>query len=98
MHGPAILVLERGDDLACSRVDDFARGRIGERTIDAESNPARLVADPNAGDLPGRHRRGVEDMEAPIERVAKPKFSPIRRQADAMARATMHRYRPFLKS
>ena len=49
------------------------------------------------GHLPGGICRGIEDMHAPIERVAEPQLSPIRRQADAVARATVHFHRPLLE-
>ena len=58
--------------LVHSDVDDITSGRIRQRAIDAEGDPAGLVAQRNALQLFGRHNRGIKYMNAAIEGVIDP--------------------------
>src|SRR6185295_13815606 len=96
LHGPAGLVLERCHDGAGLRVDDFSGRRVGVAAVEAEGHPTRLVAELDARDLPGRHRRRVEDVQAAVGAVREPDLLFVGREADAVARAAVALDRSFL--
>ena len=78
-----------GEDLPRLRVDHFAGRRIGVAAVDAEGDPAGLVADGDAGDLLRRHHRRVEDVQAAVGAVGQPQLLLVRRQPDAVAGAAV---------
>src|SRR5256885_14513370 len=57
-------VLESGDDAFGGSVDYVAGGGVGAAAIDAEGDPAGLIAEGGAGHLVGRHNGGVENGDA----------------------------------
>src|SRR5262245_41088386 len=95
---PVALVAQRGDDLLARHVDDLARGRIGIAAVEAERHPAGLLAELDTDRLPGRHGRGVEDVDMAVGRIADPDFPLVGRQANAVARAAVPLDRSFLKA
>ena len=78
-----------GDDLPRPGVDDVAGRRVRRVAVDAERDPAGLIAQLDAGDLLRRHHRRVEDVDAAVGRIAQPEFALVRREADAVARAAV---------
>src|SRR5882724_8788656 len=89
MDRGALFIGQTRDDLACSDFDDLPRGRIGVASINAERDPARLVAQQDGGDLLGGHYRIVEKVQAAVGRVRHPELLFVWRQADAVAGAAM---------
>ena len=89
LHIRAFYVLQSGDDLARGGLDHIAGRGIRVAAIHAECDPPRLVAQPDVGDLPRRHHRGVEDVQTAVESVRQPDFLFVWRQADAVAGATV---------
>src|SRR5712692_11015330 len=55
LHGAALLVAQFGHDPSSVGCDDITGGRVGVLAVDAEHDPSRLIAQPQAGGLPGRH-------------------------------------------
>ena len=55
MHRLAVFVLQAWRRSCALRVDDLACGRIGQPAVDAEGDPARLIAELDARPPAGRH-------------------------------------------
>src|SRR5689334_13617051 len=65
-----LLVLERRDPLVRLGVEDLAGWRIGVLAVDAERDPARLIADGESRHLLRRHDGVVEDVDRFVVPVA----------------------------
>src|SRR5258708_5180526 len=87
LHRLALLVRQRCDDAFCFRVDHLARRGIGVFSVQAEGDPAWLIAQRDGADLLWRYSGGIKDVDAAVEAVVKPEFFLIRGQADTVARA-----------
>src|ERR1044071_7070532 len=55
LYGRPLFVGQLSDDPATFHIDDVAGGWVSECTIDAESDPARLITEPNVTELLRRH-------------------------------------------
>src|SRR5438045_592105 len=71
-HGAAVLVGEGGEDLVRGDVDHLAGGGVGKAAVEAERDPAGLVAERDAEALDGRHDGGVENVDTLIGRIGDP--------------------------
>src|SRR5256885_5187048 len=91
-------VFEGGDDAFGGGVDYVAGGGIGAAAVDAEGDPAGLIAQGDAGHLFGRHCGGVENVDAAVGGVGEPEFSFIRRERDAVAGAAVALGGTFLEA
>src|SRR5262245_28310877 len=80
---------EARDDLPSGDVDHIASGGVGVFAVEAERNPARLLADFDARDLPRGHGRRVEDVHPAVVRVAYPQFPFIGSQSNPVARTAV---------
>src|SRR5206468_7491437 len=69
LHGGALLVLQSGNDLACRDFDHVASGRISKAAVNAERDPARLIAQRDARELFWRHYGRVENVQPAVVRV-----------------------------
>ena len=69
---------ERRHDLLRRGVDDLAGGGVGVAAVEAEGDPARLIADSDRRDLLRRHDRRVEDVHAAVG-ARRPARAPSRR-------------------
>ena len=78
LHGASGFVGEGRDDLPRARVDDIAGRRIGVAAVDAEGDPAGLIAQHDAGRLLRRHHRRIEDVHARVA-GSRPATVPVRR-------------------
>ena len=97
LHRPALFVGQRGDDLTGLHVDNLTRRGVGQRAVDAERHPARLVAELDAGDLLRRQCGQVEEVQMLVRGVADPDFLLIGSQSDAVARAAVALDRALLE-
>src|SRR5438045_2709094 len=98
VHRPSRFIGEPGDDLAAGDIDNIAGRRIGVLAVEAERDPARLLADFDAGDLPGRHDRRVEDVHPAVMRIADPQLFLVGSQSDAVAWAAVPLHRTGLET
>ena len=87
----AVLVLQRRDDLLGARVDHVAGRGVGELAVDAERDPARLVAHLDARLHHRRHHRRVEDAQEVVRVVGDPDLGLVLRHRDAVARDAVRR-------
>ena len=69
--------------------DDFAARRIRVAAINAECDPAGIIAAHDIAELLRRHRGRVEVVHAFVGRIADPHFAFVRREADTVARAAV---------
>src|SRR3954451_14404664 len=83
------LVLQAGHELPGLDLDHVAGRRIGVAAVDAEGDPARLVAGLQALERPGGHHRGIVQVEPLVEGVDAPDLLLIRGHPEAMARAAL---------
>ena len=83
------LIFERGEDPVRGDLDDFAAGWIRVPAVDAEGDPAGIVAALDAAELLGRHRCRIEVVHAFVEGIADPHFAFVGREAYAVARAAV---------
>jgi hypothetical protein len=94
------LVFQGGDELARLHVEDFAGREVRELAVEAERDPAGLLAQGQARHLFGREfpfeRARVEDVHALVVAVHDPDFFLVRREADAMTRTAVPLDRAFL--
>src|SRR5437867_11006342 len=100
-------VLQAGDDLACRHFDHIAGGRVCILSVNAERDPAGLIAQRDAGDLfRGLHRRvrsrrreeaDIEDVQPAVVRVGQPQFLLVWRQSNAVTRTPVPFGRAFLE-
>jgi hypothetical protein len=67
----------------------FGRPEVGVLAIDAESDPAGLISQFEAGLLPRGHDRRVKDVHPSIVSVGDPQLALVGRQANSVAGATM---------
>src|SRR5262245_54430097 len=88
---------ERRQDLLGSHVNHLAGRRIAVLGVQAECDPARLLAQADAHGLLRRHDGIVEDVYLLVERVHDPDLLLVRRQADAVAGAAVSLHRPLLR-
>ena len=91
-------IFEDRENFAGLGFDDFAGGRVGEGAIEAEGDPAGLIAEFNVGGLGGRHFGVVENVQAGIGGVGEPDFRFVRRERDAVTWAAMTFDRTFLEA
>src|SRR6266699_519959 len=89
-------VFKRGNNTLGAGVDDVAGGGISAAAVDAEGDPAGLVAQFDARRLLRRHHGGIEDMNAAVGAVGKPQLFFVGRERNAVAGAAMPLGRPFL--
>ena len=94
----ALFVFEERENFARLRFDDFAGGRIGEGAIDAERDPAGLIAEFDAGGLGGRHFGVVKNVQTGTGGIGEPDFPFVRSERDAVAGAAVTFDRAFLKT
>src|SRR5882757_9551281 len=66
--------------------------------VNAERDPARLVAHRDVDDLFRRHHGVVEDVQTTVRGISQPEFLFIRRERDAVARTAVAFHRPLLES
>src|SRR6266566_1433433 len=89
-------VFKRGNNTLGAGVDDVAGGGISAAAVDAEGDPAGLVAQFDALRLLRRHHGGSGDMNAAVGAVGKPQLFFVGRERNAVAGAAMPLGRPFL--
>src|SRR5215471_13250940 len=92
------LVLKRGHNSFSSSINHVSGGRISRSPINAECNPARLISEPDACTLFRRHRGRIENVKAGVRSISEPQLLFVRRQSNAVARATVSFRRSFLVS
>src|SRR5437870_7039595 len=85
----ALFVAQSGHDGFGFRVDDFSRGGQSKSAVEAESDPAGLLAELDAGGLARGHNGGIENVHAAVGGVTHPDFFFIWSQSNAVARAAM---------
>lgn len=66
------LILERRHNAFAVCVDYITGRWVSVTPVDAECNPARLVAHFDGCDLPGRHHRRIKYVHAAVVRVGQP--------------------------
>src|SRR5688572_22477402 len=89
MHLAPLFILQGCDDVPRLGVDNLSGRGKTVRSIQAESYPAWLFTQRNAGDLCGRLGGHVEHVQAIVVPITQPDLFFIGRQPDAMARTAM---------
>ncbi len=89
MDFPSLLILKSGENLLGACIDDLSGGRVGEPTIDTESDPTRLFSNGDRSGLFGRLDGVVEDMQSLIVCVDHPHLLFIGSQTHTMAWTSM---------